>query len=368
MSAAEIVADLSRLGIKLWVESDQLRFKAPQGVLTPELKTKLVEQKSDLLAFLRQVQSSAQSSAAPPISPAARQGDLPLSYAQERLWFVDQWEPGSAAYNIYDAILIEGKVELAALEKSLNEIVRRHEVLRTTFAVRDGQPSQRIAPEMTLTVPVVNLDDYTGADSDAELRRLINAETSCPFDLSCGPLMRVVIFRLEKERHVLLFNLHHIVSDGWTTGVLIKEMAALYDAFTRGRPSPLPELRIQYADFAAWQREWLKGDRLESEKAFWKAQLNGAPTSLELPTDRPRPHVRTSRGATHELALPPALSMAVRRLAQQERVTPYVVWLSAWTALLWKYTSQDEIVIGSPHANRNRTELEDLIGFFVNTL
>ncbi|MFP5264067.1 MAG: amino acid adenylation domain-containing protein, partial [Blastocatellia bacterium] len=368
MSAADIVADLSRLGIQLWVESDQLRFKAPQGVLTPELRTKLVEQKSDLLAFLRQVQSSIQSSGTPPIRPAARLGDMPLSYAQERLWFIDQWEPGTAAYNVYDAISIRGNVELTALERSINEIVRRHEILRTTFIAHDGQSAQRIADELTLTIPVISLQQYSGSDKDAELQRLISAETSRPFDLSAGPLMRVVIFRLEEEQHILLFNLHHIVSDGWTTGVLIKEMAALYDAFTRGRPSPLPELGIQYADFAAWQREWLKGARLESERAFWKGRLNGAPASLELPTDRPRPRVRTSRGATHEISLSPALSAGVRRLAQQERITPYVVLLSAWAALLWRYTGQDEIVIGSPHANRNRTELEELIGFFVNTL
>ena len=368
MNAAEIVADLSKLGVKLWVEGDQLRFKAPQGVITPALKIKLLEQKGDLLAFLRQVRTSVQASAAPQIRSVSRRGDLPLSYAQERLWFVDQWEPGGTAYNVYDAILIEGTIDQAALRKSLNEIVRRHEVLRTTFAMNNGEPVQRIAPELSVSIPLIDLEQYPEQDREDALDRLVNAETSSPFDLAAGPLMRVVLFRLAEERHVLLFNLHHIVSDGWTTGILIKEMAALYAAFSSSLPSPLPELPVQYADFALWQRDWLSGDRLENERAFWKQQLKGAHASLELPTDRPRPHVRTSRGATHQLSLPADLSAAVRKLAQQERVTPYVILLSVWASLLGKYSGKDDIVIGSPHANRSRTELEDLIGFFVNTL
>ena len=371
MTTAELVVDLSRLGVRLWVDGDQLRFRAPQGSLTPELKARLREQKGELVNFLCQVRESLESSEAPPIRPVARRSDPPLSYAQERLWIVDQWESDNAAYNIFDEILIEGRINPAALEQSLNEITRRHETLRTTFVIRDGQPVQRIAPvapARNFSIRLINLDGLSGPDRDSELSRSVLAETTRPFDLAQGPLLRVWLFRLGAERHVLLFNLHHIVSDGWSTGVLIKELAALYEAFTSGRCSPLPELSVQYADYAQWQREWMSDDRLESNLRFWKDRLKGAPASLDLPADLPRPPVRTFRGAAHQFTLPADLSAEVRRLSQQERVTPFMVLLAAWKTLLWKYAGQDDIVVGAPHANRNRTEIEDLIGFFVNTL
>lgn len=367
MTSAELVVDLSRLGVKLWVDGDQLRFKAPQGALTPELKARLREQKGELVNFLCRVRESLESSEAPPIRPVARRGDVPLSYAQERLWIIDQWE-SNAAYNIFDEILIEGRINPAALEQSLNEIIRRHETLRTTFVICDRRPVQRIAPTRNFSIRLINLDGLSGPDRDSELSHLVLAEIARPFNLAQGPLLRVWLFRLEAERHVLLFNLHHIISDGWSTGVLIKELAAFYKAFTSGHSSPLPELSVQYADYAQWQREWMNGDRLENHLRFWKERLEGAPASLDLPSDRRRPPVRTSRGAAHQFTLPADLSAEVRRLSQQERVTPFMVLLAAWKTLLWRYAGQDDIVVGSPHANRNRTEIEDLIGFFVNTL
>jgi amino acid adenylation domain-containing protein len=369
MSTAELIADLSHLGVRLWLDGDQLRFKAPQGALTPELKARLVERKGDLLEFLRGVQTSLESTATPPISPAPRRGDdAPLSFSQERLWFAAQWEPESAAYNITDAINIEGQLELDALEKSLNEIIRRHDILRTSFVTSDGEPVQRIAPEARLEIKLIDLQHLSATERDAETERTLSAESATAFDLSQSPLLRVVLIRLEPQRHVLLFNSHHIISDGWSTGVLIHEMVSLYRAYTAGQPSPLGALPIQYADFALWQRQWLAGERLDNERAFWREQLSDAPASLDLPTDKPRPPARTSLGATHRFDLSPTLSSAVRKLSQQERVTPFMVLLAAWSALLCKYTGQEDVLVGSAHANRSRTELENLIGFFVNTL
>ena len=368
MTTADLVADLSQLGVRLWLDGEQLRFRAPQGVLTPELKAEMARHKGALLEFLRGVQSSLESPAAPPIGRAPRDGDPPLSFSQERLWFATQWEPDSAAYNISDAVAVAGRLDLEALEKSLDEIVRRHEILRTSFPVSGGGPVQRVAPEAHLELRPIDLRHLPAAERDAETRRILSEEAATPFDLSTGPLLRVGLIRQEEERHVLVFNSHHIISDGWSTGVLIHELISLYAAFTAGRPSPLADLPIQYADYAVWQRQWLAGERLEGERAFWRERLKGAPASLDLPTDRPRPPVRTSRGDTYRFDLSPSLSAAVRRLSQQERVTPFMVLLAGWSTLLWKYTGQQDVLVGSAHANRGRTELENLIGFFVNSL
>src|SRR5688572_5501370 len=368
MSITDLIADLSHRGVRLWLGGDQVRFKAPQGTLASELKDQLVQHKSDLLDFLRQVQSSLESSTSPPINPVPRDGDAPLSYSQERLWFASQWEPESAAYNISDAIVVEGRIDQPALEKSLNEIIRRHEILRTSFVAKGGEPVQRIAPEAQLGIKLIELDQLTAAEREAETQGIIDAETSTPFDLTQSPLLRVVLIRLEVERHLLLVSAHHIISDGWSTSVLIHELVALYTAFMYGEPSPLPPLWIQYADFAVWQRQWLAGERLESEARFWREQLKDAPLSLDLPTDKPRPAMRSNFGDTHRFELSPTLSRAVRELGQQERATPFMVLLAAWSVLLGKYSGQEEVLVGSAHAHRSRTELENLIGFFVNTL
>jgi amino acid adenylation domain-containing protein len=364
MSITDLIADLSQRDVRLWLDGDQLRFKAPQGSLTAELKAQLAEHKHDLVEFLRRVQSSL----APSISAAQRAGDPPLSYSQERLWFAAQWEPDSAAYNISDAVEIRGAIELPALEKSLNEIVRRHEILRTSFVAEGGEPVQQIAAEAELEIKLFELQHLAESDREAEIQRIISVETSTPFDLSTGPLLRAVLIKIEPERHVLLISSHHIISDGWSTGVLIRELVTLYSAFRNNETAPLSPLPIQYADFAIWQRQWLAGERLESEKAFWRKQLNGAPTSLDLPADKPRPAARSSSGATHRFSFSPSLSRAVRELGQRERVTPFMILLAAWNVLLSKYTGQEDVLIGSAHAHRSRTELENLIGFFVNTL
>jgi amino acid adenylation domain-containing protein len=292
---------------------------------------------------------------------------FPLSFAQQRLWFLDQLVPANPFYNVAAAVRLETAIDAVALERAVNEIVRRHEALRTTFRAVEGRPVQVVAPVLELALPVLDLAALPRAEREREALRLATEEAQRPFDLARGPLVRTSLLRLGPREHVFLLTLHHIVSDGWSMGVLSRELNALYGAFARGAPSPLPELPIQYADFALWQRRALAGEALERQLAYWRARLAGAPT-LALPTDRPRPPVARFRGASASLALPAELGVRLRRLAQAEGATLFMVLLCAFKALLSRYTGQEDIVVGAPIANRTRPELEGLIGFFVNTL
>jgi len=305
---------------------------------------------------------------APPILPVPRNGDLALSFAQQRLWFFDQLEPGLSAYNIPAAVRLKGPLNMAALERSLNEIVRRHESLRSTFGKVDGRPTQVIASTLAIKLPVVDLRELPANEREAEVRRLVTAEAQQPFDLSQGPLMRATVLRLGDQEHVGLLTMHHIVSDGWSTGILVRELATLYLAFCVGGSSPLPALCIQYADFAHWQRQWLQGEVLETQIAYWMKQLAGAPALIDLPTDHPRPAVQTFRGAHQSLVLPKHLQESFKALSRQEGVTQFMTLLAAFKVLLYRYTSQEDLIVGTPIANRNRLETEGLIGFFVNAL
>jgi amino acid adenylation domain-containing protein len=302
------------------------------------------------------------------IQPVARDGALPPSFAQERLWFLDQLEPGSSAYNIPAAFRLKGVLDRTALEQSLNEIVRRHEVLRTTFATVGGQPVQVIASDLNLALPIVDLCKFPEAKREIEVQRLVTEEAQRPFDLIQDPFLRTTLLHLDDEEHVLLLTMHHIVSDGWSMGVFNQELAALYKAFSARKPSPLPELPIQYADFAHWQRQWLQGEVLEAQLAYWKQQLGGSLPVLKLPTDRPRPAIQTFQGATQSFMLSATLTESLNALSHQEGVTLFMTLLAAFKTLLYRYTSQEDILLGSPAANRNRVEIEGLIGFFVNTL
>jgi len=305
---------------------------------------------------------------APPILTVARDDHLPLSFAQQRLWFLDQLGPDSPLYNIPDAVRLTGRLSVPALEQSLNEMIRRHETLRTTFATVDGRPVQVIAPFSTMALPSVDLWDLPKAEQEAEAWRLATEEALRSFDLARGPLLRTTVLRLDEEEHVLLVTMHHIISDGWSMGILTREAVALYEAFANGKPSPLSELPIQYADFAAWQREWLRGEVLDAQLAYWKQQLDGAPAVLELSTDRLRPPVQTYRGATQTFILPEGLTAALQALSREEGSTLFMTLLAAFNALMYRYTGQEDILVGSPIANRNWSEIEGLIGFFVNTL
>jgi amino acid adenylation domain-containing protein len=293
---------------------------------------------------------------------------FPLSFAQERLWVIDRLGPGSSAYNIPIAMRMTGRLDVRALEGALTEVARRHEVLRTTYRTVDGEPMQAISPAAPVAVPVTDLCGLPGEEREARVMLLAEEEARMPFDLSAGPMFRAGLLRLGECDHVLLFTMHHIVSDMWSTNVLVREVAALYEAFVKGEPSPLPALPIQYADFAVWQRGRLKGEVLEKQLDYWRRQLAGVPPLLELPTDRPRPAVQTMRGDTHVAALPAGLSSRLRELSNREGVTLFVTMLAAFQILLSRYTGQKDVVVGTPIANRNRAETEGLIGFFVNTL
>ncbi|WP_331875502.1 amino acid adenylation domain-containing protein, partial [Longimicrobium sp.] len=304
----------------------------------------------------------------PPVVPTGRTGAIPLSYAQERLWFLDQLEPGSATYNMPAALRLAGALNERALERALGEIVRRHESLRTVFTAVAGSPVQVIAPFAGFTLPIDDLSRLAEADREAAVRRRASEEAARPFDLAAGPLFRAALLRLGHEDHVLLLSAHHIVSDGWSTGVFFREMSALYAAYRDGRESPLPELPVQYAEYAVWQREQLAGELLDRQLAYWKQRLAGAPELLELPTDRPRPPVRTYQAASVPVELSPELLERLQALGRNEGTTLYMTLLSAFQVLLSKYAGVDDIVVGSPIAGRTRGEVETLIGFFVNTL
>jgi acyl-CoA synthetase (AMP-forming)/AMP-acid ligase II/acyl carrier protein len=302
-----------------------------------------------------------------PLQPAPRNGALPLSYAQQRLWFLNQLGLSHDAYNLLEAMRLLGMLDVAALAQSLREIVRRHEVLRTTFTTIEGQPRQVIRPTTHLPFPIADLQEVPACEREAQLHTLVREEGQRPFDLAEGPLLRATLLRLSPEEHVLLLTMHHIVSDGWSHGVFWRELAMLYEAFATGKSSPLPDLSIQYADFAHWQLQWLQGEVLEARLAYWKPQLASLST-LQLPTDHPRPAVQTSGGTWYPLRLSPALTQELKALSQQHGVTLFMTLLAAFQSMLHRYTGQDDIVVGSLIANRNRVEIEGLIGFFVNTL
>jgi amino acid adenylation domain-containing protein/non-ribosomal peptide synthase protein (TIGR01720 family) len=290
------------------------------------------------------------------------------SFAQERLWFLDQLEPGDPSYIIASAVRVAGALDPAAVERAIAEIARRHEILRTTFTVVDGRPLQVIQPSADLGFTVTDLSSLADLDREAAMRREIAADASRPFDLARGPVLRARLLRLAAEEHVLLYSMHHIASDGWSNGVFVREISSLYGAFASGAPSPLAELPIQYADYAAWQRRWLSGDALAQQLAYWTDHLRGAPRTLDLPADRARPPVPTHKGDRLSFAVPAPVAAALGELSRREGVTLFMTLLAAFDVLLYRITGQSDLVVGTPIANRTQAETEGMIGFFVNTL
>jgi amino acid adenylation domain-containing protein/non-ribosomal peptide synthase protein (TIGR01720 family) len=303
-----------------------------------------------------------------PIPRVARGGELPLSFAQQRLWFLDHLEPGCPIYNVPAAVRLSGELDQAALVRSVQEIVRRHEVLRTRFTSKQGRAIQVIDAEAPLSLPLIDLRGLPENEREREALRQATELARQPFDLERGPLLRGCLVRVADRDHLAVLVMHHIVADGWSTGVLIRELASLYAAFSAGQPSPLPELPVQYADFAAWQRGWMSGPRFDAELKYWKEQLAGCDGRIQLPLDNPRPAVQTWNGGTVSAVLPEALAAGVKNLSRAEGVTLFMTLLAAFQALLGRYSGQEDIAVGTPVANRNRAELEPLIGFFVNTL
>ena len=302
----------------------------------------------------------------PPVAPADRTQRLPLSFAQQRLWFVDRLEPGSVEYNVPMPFRLGGVVDVAALGMALSALAARHEVLRTRLvAGPEGTPHQVIDPPSPFPLPVADVTEAADPGSAAE--RLVRAEAAAPFDLAAGPLIRGCLIRLAPEDHVLVVSVHHVVFDEWSGGILERDLTALYQAFRAGGPDPLPPLPVQYADFAVWQRDWLTGQVMEEQLAYWRGQLAQAPV-LELPADRPRPRLRSSAGAITTLAVPAEVMDGVRRVTRESGATMFMTLFAVFTVLLGRYSGQEDVVVGTPVANRNRVETEDLIGFFVNAL
>ncbi|MBS9386560.1 MAG: amino acid adenylation domain-containing protein [Dolichospermum sp. BR01] len=304
----------------------------------------------------------------PPILPRDENAELPLSYAQQRLWFLDQLQPNSALYNIPIALRLVGTLNQAVLEQSLEEIIHRHEALRTNLMTVDGKPRQIIQTVTNWTVSVVNFRHLSTSAQEIAAQKLAQEQVIEPFDLAKQALVRATLVLLSKTEHLLLVCMHHIVSDGWSMGVFVAELAALYNAYSQGLPSPLAPLPIQYADFAIWQRNWLVEDVLQSQLSYWQQQLKDAPALLVLPTDRPRPAVQTFVGAYQDFALSVELTQGLMQLSQQQDCTLFMTLLAAFDTLLYRYTGTEDILVGSPIANRDRSEIEGLIGFFVNTL
>jgi amino acid adenylation domain-containing protein len=321
-----------------------------------------------LAALAERVRRGDAGTGMPPLVRVPRSGPLPASFSQQRLWFLDRLEPGSIAFNIPRTVRLEGPLDVAALAGALSGIVSRHESLRTTFVEQDGEPWQVIAEAVLLPLAIYDLAGLPAAARQQEARRLGAAEARRPFDLARGPLLRSALLRLGEREHVLLAGMHHIVSDGWSMGIFVRELGELYRGLASGEPAGLPELPIQYADFAAWQRQWLRGEVMEERLAWWTVQLAGTPQVADLPLDRPRPPIQSYQGGRAQLAIGPDLEERLEAVTRRLGVTPFMALLAVFATLLRRYGSQDDIVVGTPIANREREELETLIGMFVNTL
>jgi amino acid adenylation domain-containing protein len=361
MDAQGLMHLLHGWNVRLTVVDGKLRCRARKGLLTPELLAQLDRHKVELLGLL-QAHGNA---GAIPRRPAA--GTVPLSFAQQRLWFLAQLDPrAAAAYALFQGVRFKGELDVVALRAALDRIVARHEALRTSFTWAGDEPAQVIAAsEVSFALAHEDLWDHPAPE--AEVERLAAEEMNGPFDLERGPLIRGRLVRLAPHDHVLLVTMHHIVSDGWSMGVLVNEFSALYAAFSQGRPDPLPPLPIQYADYAVWQRRWITGEVLQRQLDFWRAHLSGAPALLELPTDRPRPPVQDYAGASFGFELDAELSASLKALSQRHGTTLFMTLLAAWAALLARLSGQHDVVIGTPVANRHHAQIEPLIGFFVNT-
>jgi hypothetical protein len=343
------------------------RVRALVGV---EVPLRAVFEAPTVAEFAQQVEQALRSggtSQLPPLVARERPAALPLSFAQQRLWFLEQLEPGNTAYLLPSALRVGGELDVHALECSLQELLRRHESLRTTFGERAGQPVQVIQPAAPVSLPVIDLQGLSPEGKEQEVRRLADQEARQPCDLAKGPLLRIHLLRLERAEHVLLLTLHHIITDAWSQGVFVRELATLYRSFVAGQPSPLMPLRIQYADYALWQRQWLQGDVLEEHLAYWKQQLWRA-QPLVLPAETPTAGPDGHRGTRTSFRLSTPLSEALVTLSRQEGVTLFMLLLAAFQVLLYRLTGQEDIVVGTDSANRTQMETEGLIGFFVNLL
>src|SRR5579885_959361 len=337
---------------------------------TPKRTLALSAGKKELLRKLKVQEGISSPEPALPLQPVPREDGalFPLSFAQQRLWLLDQLDPGTPVYNVPLALRLLGKVHALAFRQAISEIVRRHEALRTAFVTLDGVPSQKILPVGELPIPIIDLRSLSLNERRKKALSIVAEEAQRPFDLASGALLRAQLLQLDEDEYVLNLCMHHITSDAWSMEVFCKEMMALYTAFVEGKPSPLPELSVQYVDYTMWQRQRLQGEELEKQLSYWKQQLTGLPALLPLPTDRPRPAVQTFRGATTSFHLSTEVTAALKALSQREGASLFMTLLSAFKIWLYHHTGQADIAVGTPIANRPQPELERLIGFFINTL
>ncbi|NEO29945.1 MAG: amino acid adenylation domain-containing protein [Symploca sp. SIO3C6] len=367
MKLVEFLSHLNSLDIRVWLEEEKLKYQAPKGAMTPVIKQEIGSRKSEIIAFLKQAKTISKSSELA-IVPMPRDNKIPLSFAQQRLWFLHQLSPDSQSYNMLDALRLEGSLDIVALEKSLNELVRRHEILRTTFPTVDGEAIQHIAEPTAFTLPIHDLQGLSAEEQTAQIQQMVKSLASKPLDLASETLVQFTLLKLNSQEHVLLLKMHHIIYDGWSLNIFFSELSKLYAAFSQGLPSPLPELPIQYADFALWQRQWLTGEVLERQLNYWQQQLADAPPVVELPTDFPRSPVQTFKGAVESFQLDQDLTQRLRQLSQNSEATLFMTLLAAFLVIISRYSGQSDLVVGSPIANRNNKSVEPLIGFFANTL
>ncbi|WP_292804315.1 non-ribosomal peptide synthetase [Nostoc sp. NMS7] len=366
-SIIEFLDRLSNLNINLEANGDRLRCHAPEGVLTPMLLQEITGRKTEIMLFLQQAKQ-AKTSHQLPIQRVPRDGELTLSFGQQRLCFLHHLSPDSRSYNFLDAQRLHGSLNIIALEQSFSELIRRHEILRTTFPTVDGQPVQVIAPPTTFTLPIHNLQGLSVQEQTDRIQQIAKFFASKPFNLAVDPLVQFTLLQLSNQEYVLLLKMHHIIYDGWSLDIFKRELSQLYAAFAQRLPNPLSELPIQYADFAVWQRQWLTGVVLERQLNYWQQQLAGVSGVLELPTDKPRPPVQSFRGRIERFQLDRDLTQRLKQLSQESDATLFMTLLAAFLVLLSRYSGQLDIVVGSPIANRNNKSIEQLIGFFTNTL
>ena len=365
MSLNDLLAELSELNVKLWVDGDQLRIRAPKGVLTPEHRNILSEQKENLLHLLGQHNLDTNENSSP-LVPISRGKNLPLSYSQQRLWLLAQLEPDSPVYNLPISWCLVGPLDTDSLKQSILEIARRHEILRTTFPNKNGHPVQVISPNVSVTIALEDLQELPENVRTEKINQLITENVKRPFNLTKGPLWRVQLLHLTSEEYILQLTIHHLIFDGWSMGVFSHELNSLYKSFLCQGTSSLPDLPIQYVDFVYWQTQYLQDGVLDTCRSYWEKHLGGNLSALQLPTDKPKPATQTYRGERQSLVLPQKLTMALKQLSQQEGVSLFMTLLAAFKTLLYCYSGQEDIIICSPIANRSRSELEGLIGYINN--
>ena len=364
-SVGAFLSDLAAEGIKIWTSEGKLKFSAPKGRLTAEHKTLLKERKQEILAFLSRTQTGREEKRT--YKPVSRQADLPLSFAQQRMWLVNQLEPDSNAYNVCTGLRMKGKLDENALNRAIHALIERHEALRTHFPVLQGEPSQVIKPVENYAMAREDLTHMPDEERPSRMKRIATEEFTKPFNLNDGPLFRARLLRLNFNDHVLLIGMHHIISDAWSMGILIHELSTLYLTFCQGKPSPLPPLPIQYADFSYWQRQWIAGSSMEAQSEFWRRRLAEPLPDWRLPFDLPG-NARDMRGDQVSTVLPKETTAEFRAFCRSVGATPFMALFTVFNILLYRLTGEEDLIVGSPVSGRNDEVSKSLLGCFLNTL